>query len=113
MEKTVEDVEPKFKDFKTYRKKPVCVQAVQLNYKNWSEVCDFLGDIICADNPATYGKASDTCGEDGPEFINVRIPTLEGSHLALHGDWIIKGVSGEFYPCKPNIFQKTYEAIDG
>ena len=39
------------------------------------------------------------------------IPTLEGEHIASPGDWIIKGIAGEFYPCKPDIFAKTYEAI--
>ena len=40
-----------------------------------------------------------------------RIPTLEGEHIACPGDFIIKGVAGEFYPCKPDIFDATYEAI--
>jgi hypothetical protein len=39
------------------------------------------------------------------------VPTLEGQHEAGWGDWIIKGVNGEFYPCKPDIFEKTYEAV--
>jgi len=42
-------------------------------------------------------------------FINIK--TLEGGRRASLGDWIIKGVNGEFYPCKPDIFEKTYEAI--
>ena len=40
------------------------------------------------------------------------IPTLEGDHWANLGDWIIRGVAGEFYPCKPEIFEATYEAVD-
>lgn len=40
------------------------------------------------------------------------IATLEGTMLAEYGDWIIKGVAGEFYPCKPDIFEKTYERVD-
>jgi hypothetical protein len=39
------------------------------------------------------------------------VPTLEGEHIASAGDWIIKGVAGEFYPCKPDIFETTYEAV--
>ena len=39
------------------------------------------------------------------------IPTLEGDHEANPGDWIIKGIAGEFYPCKPHIFEKTYEKV--
>jgi hypothetical protein len=40
------------------------------------------------------------------------IPTLEGTMAAIRGDWIIKGINGEFYPCKPDIFEKTYEKMD-
>jgi len=41
----------------------------------------------------------------------ITIPTLEGNHRANDGDWIIKGVKGEFYPCKPDIFEATYEKV--
>jgi hypothetical protein len=96
-----------------YRKKPVVIDAVQLRWTTWSDVCDFLGDIISKENPArqvdTY---SDTCGEVGPQYIELSIPTLEGEMIARHGDYIIKGVSGEFYPCKPDIFLATYEAVE-
>lgn len=88
-----------------YRKKPVVIDAVQLCWKNWSEVCDFLGDIISGHSSNEF---SDACGEQ-PPFIELTIPTLEGNHIARHGDWIIKGVKGEFYPCKPDIFAATYE----
>jgi hypothetical protein len=54
----------------------------------------------------------DTCGEKGPDYIELTIPTLEGDHVARHGDWIIKGVKGEFYPCKPDIFAATYEQVE-
>jgi len=92
-----------------FTKKPVTIQAVQLCWKNWNDVCTFLGEIVSPHNPArrtdTY---SDTCGEVAP-FIELDIPTMEGIHTARHGDWIIKGVAGEFYPCKPTIFDQTYE----
>lgn len=91
-----------------FRKKPVAIQAIQLNWRNWSDICNFLGGIVGPHNPGRYGKASDTCGEEGP-YLNLTIPTLEGDHLACHGDWIIKGVQGEFYPCKPDVFAATYE----
>lgn len=94
-----------------YRKKPVEVEAVQLCLKNWGAVCEFLGDIISASNPGILvNEPSDTCYEFGP-WIGVYIPTLEGRMLARHGDWIIKGVKGEFYPCKPDIFAATYERV--
>ncbi len=96
-----------------YRKKPVVIEAVQLCWKNWGELCDFVGDIINENNPGRYTDAySSTCGEPGPEYIELDIPTLEGTHLAKHGDFIIKGVHGEFYPCKPDIFAETYELVE-
>jgi len=92
-----------------YRKKPVIIEAVQLKWTTWGELCDFLGDIISEENPRrNTSEYSDTCGEEGP-YIELTIPTLEGDHTAKHGDWIIKGVKGEFYPCKPDIFAATYE----
>lgn len=94
-----------------FRKKPVVIEAVQLRWTTWNEICAFLGNIVGSDNPARHGDASDTCGEDGP-YINLDIPTLEGKMLAKHGDWIIKGVNGEFYPCKPDVFEKTYELVE-
>ena len=95
-----------------FRKKPVVIEAVQLRWTTWNEMCDFLGDIISPDNPGRNVETySDTCGEEGPSFIEVTIPTLEGSHTARHGDWIIKGVAGEMYPCKPDIFEATYEPV--
>jgi len=95
-----------------YRKKPVVIEAVQLRWSTWGEVCDFLEGIVNPDNPARGVKTfSDTCGETGPEYIELTIPTLEGNHIAKHGDYIIKGVQGEFYPCKPDIFEATYEQV--
>ena len=97
-----------------YRKKPVVVEAVQLCWKNWNKVCLFLGDIVSERNSAREtDKCSDTCGEGGGPYIELTIPTLEGDHLARHGDFIIKGVQGEFYPCKPDIFLETYEEASG
>ena len=98
----------------TYRKKPVEIEAVQLRWATWNEMCEFLVDIISELNPAREipaEQASDTCGEDGPTYIALTIPTLEGDHTALHGDWIIRGVKGEFYPCKPDIFEATHELV--
>ncbi len=93
-----------------FRKKPVVIEAVQLTWKTWDEVCEFLGGVISPENPARSVETfSDACSEVGP-YIELTIPTLEGNHVARHGDWIIKGVKGEFYPCKPDIFTSTYEA---
>lgn len=96
-----------------FRKKPIIIEAIQLSWQTWTDVCNFLGDIISPSNPGRHSKEySDTCGELGPDYIEITIPALEGDMIAKHGDYIIKGVSGEFYPCKPDIFEKTYEKVD-
>jgi len=79
-----------------YRKKPVIVEAVQWSGSNWHEVLAFAG----GDNVFTSGS-------------ELNVVTLEGPLHASPGDWIIKGVQGEFYPCKPDIFEATYEEVEG
>lgn len=97
---------------KRYRKRPVEIEAVQLRWSTWGEVCDFLEGIVSEKNPGRYcDDPSDACGEPGPEYIELNIPMLEGDHLAKHGDYIIKGVRGEFYPIKEHIFRETYEPV--
>lgn len=79
-----------------FRKKPVVIEALQWTGENNQEVCFFLGQL------------------DIDAWNRVTICTLEGTMRADIGDWIIKGVKGEFYPCKPDIFATTYEpALDG
>lgn len=82
-----------------YRKKPVVIEARQLTRENWSEIVEWAvgSEIIPASMCLKVGS--------------IRIPTLEGDHIATPGDFIIKGVKGEFYPCKPDIFELTYEAV--
>ena len=79
-----------------FRKKPVVIEAVQFTGRNYREIMRFCA--IARDPVDTY-----------PNLI---IPTLEGDMLASVGDWIIQGVSGEFYPCKPDIFAKTYDPVE-
>ncbi len=88
-----------------YRKKPVVIEAVQL--------------ISIADEKAHFSDCGQPWPEDWPTFEVVddallgpclEIETLEGQMLARPGDYIIRGVKGEFYPCKPDIFAATYEA---
>jgi len=77
-----------------FRKKPVVVEAEQWLGWNLSELVLF--------------------GLTGAYIVNnnqLQVPTLEGGHIASVGDWIIKGVHGEFYPCKPDIFEQTYEEV--
>ena len=80
-----------------FRKKPVVIEAVQWLGTNADEIFDFCG------------------GEKNMGWDNNKglcIFTFEGVHRANAGDWIIKGVKGEFYPCKPDIFEATYEAVE-
>lgn len=78
-----------------FRKKPVVIEAVQWN-------CDI-------ESEAEIMKMGLTCEGMSTLSNHLIIPTLEGNHVASIGDWIIKGVKGEFYPCKPDIFAMTYE----
>lgn len=79
-----------------FRKKPVVIEAIQLlaGEKSQVEIQAFTGGIA------------------RPGIGGMTIPTLEGDHQANVGDWIIKGVKGEFYPCKPDIFAATYECAE-
>lgn len=82
-----------------YRKKPVVIDAIQFTRNNQSEL---MAWVIELDATVKWYF------HDGV----VDIPTLEGTMTASLGDWIIRGVNGEFYPCKPDIFYKTYERAD-
>lgn len=95
-----------------YRKKPVTVEAVRLSWRTWNEVCGFVGHIVNPARPARYADdCSDDCGESGP-YIELDIPTSEGTMRAMHGDWIIRGTKGELYPCKPDVFAEVYEPVE-
>lgn len=84
-----------------YRKKPVIIEAIQFedNSDRIIEIHEFMGGDTIRVN---YED------KDGPYL---KIETLEGIMKASVGDYIIKGVNGEFYPCKPDIFEKTYERV--
>ena len=84
---------------KLYRKKPVVIEAVPVTYDNRFEVAAWCGGR--AEQAAPSGMIY------APGVV--AIDTLEGTMWAEVGDWIIKGVAGEFYPCKPDIFSATYE----
>ena len=83
-----------------YRKKPVVIEAVQFldSTESENELVKFMGGIVIDD-------------EDESKDSSLLIETLEGTMRAGYGDFIIKGVNGEFYPCKPDIFAKTYEEV--
>lgn len=81
---------------KLYRKKPIIIKAIQyLREDNLSECMNFCDKMVFLPDHNEYG-----------------IATLEGVMIISAGDFIISGVNGEFYPCKPDIFTKTYDEID-
>ncbi len=90
-----------------YRKKPVEVEACQWKGDNLEEIMKFLNSEFKYNKDNTYYYTDKFLyDEDG-----LIIRTLEGLMKASIGDYIIKGVNGEYYPCKPDIFKKTYEII--
>ena len=88
------------------RKKPVEIDCVQWTGSNDKEILDFCG----RDN--AYFTRLINNNSDGNEVWDLYIHTLEGDHKATPNDYIIKGVNGEFYPCKEDIFHKTYDIIE-
>lgn len=82
-----------------YRKKSVVIEAIQLSKDTFQEIWDWMGPYISVSGSLTE--------------CFLLINTMEGTLKAVSGDYIIKGIKGEFYPCKPEIFELTYElAID-
>lgn len=77
-----------------YRKKPVVIEAIKYDGDNKVEIQEFVDKYL-----------------DMTEEMQLKIDTLEGVMLANVGDYIIRGVNGEYYPCKPDIFEKTYEMV--
>jgi len=82
-----------------YRKKPVEIEAMKFDEQTCNQVLNWI-----------------TCTTDADFDENnkpiIKIQTLEGVMTVSIGDYVIKGVNGEFYPCKPDIFEKTYERVD-
>lgn len=77
-----------------YRKKPVVIEAIRWTGENEKEIFDFVGLSAFING-----------------FGELVIETMEGFMISAGGDYIIKGVNGEFYPCKPDVFEKTYEGV--
>ena len=77
-----------------YRKKPIVIEAVCWTGENFQEITDWADDV--------WERRG----------LLLMIHTREGTMTADPGDWIIKGVQGEFYPCKPDIFDATYEPVE-
>ena len=81
-----------------YRKKPIVIEAIQWLGNNFGEIVYAFPE--CSGSWLIYN--------DDELIIN----TLEGNMIASIGDYIIKGIKGEFYPCKPDIFEASYEAVN-
>ena len=84
---------------KKYRKKPVVIEAVQLDITNLPKVMEWCSGQYYSQPPMRT-------------ISGITIQTLEGQMIGQFGDWIIKGIMGEFYPCKDDIFQATYEPVE-
>ena len=97
-----------------FRKKPVVVEAVQLLWSTWTEMCKHadVGSLEDGKPEGCYVDVDGRVTDDTNARIGIRIPTLEGIMLGVEGDWIIRGVKGELYPCKPDIFEAVYERVE-
>jgi hypothetical protein len=85
-----------------YRKKPVVIQALQYegSMESYLRIREAFPDM-----PSTL-----LCNEE--KIVSFHISTLEGVHIVSKADFIIRGIDGEYYPCKPNIFELTYDAVN-
>jgi len=86
-----------------YRKKPVIIEAWQFTKENYRNgVPHWIKSST---------RKAELWSQYGGAVIEGEIETLEGVHLVSENDWIIKGIKGELYPCKPDIFEKTYDEV--
>lgn len=105
-----------------FRKKPVEIEAFQMTkerrldnsewpqwlHQAWNLNRDEEGALQAVDPNVTLPNSSDGVFHEGN---NLEVVTLEGNHLVSWGDFIIRGVKGELYPCKPDIFEQTYDSV--
>ena len=83
---------------KNYTKKPITIQAIKYDGNNIQEIIDFVGN-----ENLTFSDVG---------IMQWSIKTLEGDMLISLGDYVIKGIKGEFYPCKPDIFEMSYDEVN-
>ena len=86
-----------------YRKKPVVIEAFRYGHTEDKDIPNWFQEALRDTGITEYGIDGEKCACD--------ISTLEGVMTANEGDWIIKGIKGEIYPCKHDIFEKSYEAV--
>ncbi len=91
-----------------FRKKPVVIDAIKFEYteEGIAKLKEFCGTAL-----KKYSKERRIDAKAEAEICTLEDGDGKAKHIATEGDWIIKGVNGEFYPCKPDIFKKTYEKI--
>lgn len=87
-----------------FRKKPIVIEAIQ--YDGIESVNEMRSKW-----PDFYKSSENSFKSEISDYV-LLIETLEGIHTAHRGDWIIKGIKGEFYPCKSNVFEMTYEKVE-
>lgn len=98
-------------EVKKYKKKPVEIEAIKFVYDKegikalFNFGGDGIGNITRINDPKAKAEAEIITLEDGKWHYKVK-------HIATEGDYIIKGIKGELYPCKPDIFEETYEEIE-
>lgn len=96
-----------------YRKKPVVIEAFQMTEARRQDNSEWPSWLHAAWQKDPEEEGSLTCvnypNSDGTDMLKIK--TLEGDHLVGWGDYIIQGVKGELYPCKPDIFEATYEKM--
>lgn len=92
-----------------YRKKPVVIEAMQWNENNLKEVMEFIGSEFAYDENTEYATNKFVYFKTTKRLL---IHTLEGTMKVSKYDYIIKGIKGEFYPCKQDIFEATYEELN-
>ena|SRR3990167_10697633 len=95
-----------------FRKKPIVIEAFQLTYEHrlsnidWPDWMHRAWQLERGEPNSLYPTM------EGSEDGTLSIMTLEGEHLVNFGDWIIQGIKEEIYPCKPDIFEKTYDMVE-
>lgn len=93
-----------------YRKKPIVIEAFELGYHFPQDECnDWFLDAIISDTISTVNMGN-MHNPNIPPYVEIK--TLKGTMRGDKGDYIIRGINGEIYPCKPDIFLATYESVE-
>lgn len=90
-----------------YKKKPIEIEAVKAGNDGFEEMPDWLNEAIATGKVIPISPMGSNTG-----FIGFKVQTLEGIMQGNRGDYLIRGVEGELYPCKGNVFEKTYEKVE-